>query len=138
MGLRGLSRLRRRQIGNMESYTVRQWGSTLAGLDHTRLKLYNVAFYCYGISVYMIPTVQERDFNLRRPIPQALSPSLSAFPASDLLPSSISPFSPSFPTPRGHCSCFALADYPAEAIDIDVVESLDVSVDVIVAVAGQC
>lgn len=62
MGLRGLSRLRRRSIGNMKSYMVRQCGSTVAGLDHTRLKLYNVAFYCYGISVYMNPIVQERDF----------------------------------------------------------------------------
>ena len=59
MGLRGLSRLRRRQIGNVESYMIRQWGSKIAGLDHTRLKLYNVAFYCYGISVYVIPIVQE-------------------------------------------------------------------------------
>jgi len=122
----------------MESYMIRQWGSILADLDHTRQKLYNIAFYWYGISVYMVPNVQEQEFNLRHPIPRALFPSLSAFPASDLLPSSISPFSPSVPTPLGHYSCFALADYPAEAIDIDVVESLDVNVDVIVAVAGQC
>ena len=59
MGLKGLSRLRRRKTGNTESCMIRQWGSTIAGLDHSRLKLYNVAFYCYGISVYMIPIVQE-------------------------------------------------------------------------------
>ena len=45
----------------MKSYMLRQWGSTLASLDHTRLKLYNGAFYCYGISVYMIPIVQEQE-----------------------------------------------------------------------------
>ena len=61
MGLRGLSRLRRevdREDGELNYTTV---GSTLAGSVHTRLKLYNVAFYCYGISVYMIPIVQEQE-----------------------------------------------------------------------------
>ena len=61
MGLRGLSRPRRRYVGKTEIYMIRQWGFTLAGLDHTRLKLYKVAFYCYGISVYMIPIVQEQE-----------------------------------------------------------------------------
>lgn len=37
------------------------WGFTVAGINHTRLKLYNIAFYCYGIFVYVTPTVQERE-----------------------------------------------------------------------------
>ena len=90
------------------------------------------------LCVFQFQLSKNKNLNLRRPIPQAPSLSLSAVPAFDLLPSSISPFSPSVPTRLGHCSCFALVDYLAEAIDIDVVESLDVSVDVVVAVAGQC
>ena len=61
MGLRGLSRLRREvdwEDGELYDTTV---GSTLAGSVHTRLKLYNVTFYYYGISVYMIPIVQEQE-----------------------------------------------------------------------------